>query len=188
MADNSSRRGAETGIYVVCNDNDLLKRINRMLRGRGVIGVSDAEGKFHYLVDGRGNLGNALTQVIGLMEGSADHLATEVPNNLVGSILRSVLIAYDFDMKLIGTGAIFEIVRRMVIYSDDYFRGVKDLYSIAGNTLHMSYAQIERDVRYAVKRSSLGRQGVKTSVILRTLADEVFDRLERIEHIKRQPA
>ena len=56
-------KNSEAGIYVVCSDKGLLDRINRMLKRNGVIGIADAEGKFHYFVDGRQNTGRTVAEV-----------------------------------------------------------------------------------------------------------------------------
>lgn len=180
----SYRHGSETGIYIICNDRSLLDKINDMLRFKGVIGVADAEGKFHYFVDGRKTFAKLASEVDDIVTRNAANLECEAPESMVVDSVRAVLIFYDFDMSLIGTTAMFEILRRMVIYRDVYYHGVRQLYSIAADRLKLSYEQTERDIRYAVKKSSLDNSGMKTTEMFRLLADEVNYRLE---DLKRQP-
>lgn len=178
------RRGNETGIYIACDDRTLLETINAMLGRKGMIGVSDAEGKFHYVVDGRRSSRKAASRIIEIVTASASLIEDEIPDIQVTSLLKNTMVFYDFDMTLIGTSAIFEIVRRMIIYRDMYFSSMRELYSFAGELLGLTYYQVERDIRYAVKRSNFDRAGVKTTMVLRMLADEVTLQLKEI---KRQP-
>ncbi|MBP3265870.1 MAG: hypothetical protein J6L84_02855 [Clostridiales bacterium] len=180
----NNRRGSETGIYIVCSDKGLLDKINNMLRFKGIIGVADAEGKFHYFVDGRKRMSRAITKVEEIVTKNAANIELDAPESMVVSALRAVLIFYDFDMSLIGTTAMYEIIRRMVIYRDVYYHGVRELYGIAADRLKLSYEQTERDIRYTVKKSSLNNEGMKTTELLRFLADEV---IYRLEEMKRQP-
>ena len=178
------RRGTETGIYIACTDRSMLETINSMLGRKGLIGVSDAEGKFHYIVDGRKSSKRAASRIIEIVTANASMIEDEMPDKQLTNILKSVLIFYDFDMTLIGTSAIFEIVRRMVIYRDLYFCAMRELYGFAGEILGLSYYQVERDIRYAVKRSSFYKEGIKTTMVLRRIADDVTIQLKEI---KRQP-
>ncbi len=178
------RRGAETGIFIACNDRALLDTINSMMGRRGVVGIADAEGKFHYIVDGRKNTKAAISKISDIVSGSAKIIEDEVPDVLVTSVLKTVLVFYDFDLTLIGTSAIFEIVRRMVIYRDFYFSAVRELYAVVGDILGLSYDQIERDIRYSIKKSSFDQTGIRTTMILRLLSDEVINKMKEI---KRQP-
>lgn len=180
----NNRRGSETGIYIVCSDKALLDKINTMLRFKGVIGVADAEGKYHYFVDGRKTFAKVVTEVDEIVMQNAENIELDAPESMVVSAVRAVLIFYDFDMSLIGTTAMYEILRRMVIYRDVYYHGVRELYAIAADRLKLSYEQTERDIRYSVKKSSLSNEGLKTTEMFRMLADEVNYRLDEM---KRQP-
>ncbi|MBP5180919.1 MAG: hypothetical protein J6127_06505 [Clostridiales bacterium] len=177
----SNRTGTETGIYVVCSDKALLETINTMLSRKGVIGISDAEGKYHYFVDGRKNKVKALSKVNDIVADSFYELEEDVPDSLIISALKTILVDYDFDLSLIGTSAIFEIVRKMVRYREVYYHGVKELLRIAGENLCLSYAQTKRDIRYAVRKSSFEGTGIKTTTIFRFLADEARVRVREMK-------
>ncbi|MCR5593960.1 MAG: hypothetical protein K6F79_09480 [Saccharofermentans sp.] len=177
----SNRTGTETGIFVVCSDKALLDSINSMLKNKGVIGVSDAEGKYHYFVDGRKNKSKVPSKVNDIVVNSFYELEDDIPDTMIISVLKSILIDYDFDLSLIGTSAIFEIVRKMVRYRDVYYHGVRELLMIAGENLCLSYAQTERDIRYAVRKSSFDSMGIKTTTILRFFADEVRMRVRELK-------
>ena len=131
-----SRRRSETGIYIVCSDKGLLDKINNMLRFKGIIGVADAEGKFHYFVDGRKRMSRAITKVEEIVTKNAANIELDAPESMVVSALRAVLIFYDFDMSLIGTTAMYEIIRRMVIYRDVYI----------GTSILSFYYMVTRDL------------------------------------------
>ena len=172
------RRGNETGVYVACTDRSLLDTINSMLSHKGIIGISDAEGKFRYIVDGRSHSEKAMSRINEIVSTSAAVIESEVPDSLLESVLKAVLIFYDFELSLLGTCAIFEIVKRMVVYRDLYFCSMRELYTFAGDVLELSYDQIERDIRYCLRKSSFFGMGLRTTMILRILADDVTDRLK----------
>ncbi len=172
------RRGSETGIYIACSDRALLDTINSMLSRKGIIGISDAEGKYHYIVDGRHSARKVISRINDIVMGNATAIASEVPDDVINSVLKSILVYYDFDISLIGTSAIFEMVRRMVVYRDLYFMPIRQLYAVAGELLGLSYYQTERDVRYSIRKSSFANTGIKTTRILRMLADDVNDRIK----------
>ena len=62
----------EFGFYIACDDRSILKCINSMLLDNGMVGLSDTEGKVHYLIDGRrgGNyvLGRVKEKVLTLIQ------------------------------------------------------------------------------------------------------------------------
>ncbi|MCQ2515627.1 MAG: hypothetical protein MJ094_02030 [Saccharofermentans sp.] len=171
-----------TGIYVVCSDDFLLNKINGMLRVKGVIGISDAEGKFHYFIDGRKNLGRTVARIDQIVSDSTALIRAEIESgNAVAEIVKALLVYYDFDLTLIGTIAIQEIIYRMVIDKAVYFYSMRELNSIAQDILRLTYEQVERDIRYAVRKSSFDGMGIKTVIILRSLADEVFERIDKLQ-------
>lgn len=171
-----------TGIYVVCDDDFLLSKINGMLKSKGVIGIADAEGKVHYFVDGRKNLGRTIARIDQIVSDSTAVIRAEIESSSsVAEVIKSLLEFYDFDVTLIGTIAIQEILYRMVTDKAVYYYGIRDLTGIAQDTLRLTYDQVERDIRYAIRKSSFDGMRVKTRVVLRNLADEVFERIEKIQ-------
>jgi len=174
-------RDKETGIYVVCSDKAMLEKINTMLSRRGIIGIADGEGNFHYFVDGRKRQGKAIADVNEIVIRNAASIENNVPEYYITSLLNEVLMFYDFDMTLMGTNAIFEIVRRMVIYRDVYYHGMRQLYGIACDVLKLSYEQAERDIRYSIRRSGFENSGLKTTKILHILADDVTGRMTEMK-------
>ena len=143
--------------------------------------MADGEGNFHYFVDGRKRPGKAISDINEIVVRNAASIENNVPEYIITSVLNDALVFYDFDMTLIGTNAIYEIVRRMVIYRDVYYHGVRQLYGIACDTLKLSYVQAERDIRYAIRKSGFDNSGLKTTKILRILADDVTDRLAEMK-------
>ena len=51
--------GDEIGIYIVCDDSNLLLAINQMMRSHGLIAIGDTAGRQHYIIDGRKSHGKA---------------------------------------------------------------------------------------------------------------------------------
>lgn len=171
-----------TGIYVVCDDDFLLRKINGMLRAKGVIGIADAEGKFHYFIDGRKNLGRTIARIDQIVSDSTALIKAEIESsNAVAEVIKTLLIFYDFDLTLIGSIAIQEILYRMVTDKAVYFYCVRDLIGIAETSLHLTFDQVERDIRYSIRKSGFDGLKIKTAVILRQLADEVFERIDKIQ-------
>lgn len=169
-----------TGIYVVCSDDFLLSKINGMLRAKGVIGIADAEGKFHYFVDGRKNYGRTVARVDQILTDSTATIRAEIEkSNVALSTVKATLCFYDFDLTLIGTLAIQEIIYRMVTDKAVYSYNITELMGIAQDALGLTYNQVERDIRYSIRKSGFDGMGVKTRIILKNLADEVFERMKK---------
>ena len=53
----------EYGFYIACDDRAILNCVNSMLLNSGMVGISSADGKMHYLVDGRRGRDFAANQV-----------------------------------------------------------------------------------------------------------------------------
>ena len=61
VSDPDSRQ--ECGFFIVCDDRSILRSVNTMLLHSGLVGLSDTEGKIHYLIDGRRGSDYVLEQV-----------------------------------------------------------------------------------------------------------------------------
>ncbi|MCQ2532647.1 MAG: hypothetical protein MJ093_08080 [Saccharofermentans sp.] len=170
----------DRGIYVVCSDKELLDKINRMLKRQGIVGMTDGEGKLHYMVDARSSPGSAarqLNEIISSAQNSAivgddAYIPEEVASAILDETIESVFGFYEFDSSLIGVKIMHFIVRYMLLRGTGY-RNMKELYLAAGWEMHLSYAQIERNVRYAISKSKFKGMKVKTINILQLLMDAV---------------
>lgn len=157
--------GDEAGVYVICSDEALLENINKILKRKGVIGITDAAGRIHYMIDARNNKARAADDVNSFV----------VPAN--GNLfecerrLSEVFGRYGIDKALTGGMILFYIVRKLLLEGEDYHSNMKTYYKNAAEVFNMSYETIERDVRYAVNKSVFPK-GARSSKIIKLLADE----------------
>lgn len=176
------RNARECGFYIACDDRSILKCVNAMLLNNGMIGLSDTEGKMHYLIDGRrgGNyvLQQVQNNVLTLRETAQQNIEYETV--LVRQAIDIVLNRYGFPMTLVGT----QLVRYSLekLYQDSTLIKCvsKRLYVMTGEAFQMSVQQVERNIRYSVKKSKPipGTSGIQST--LRFLRDETVEEvLER---------
>lgn len=178
----------ETGIYVVCSDKAMLETINRMLKRQGIIGVTDTAGRTHYLVDARKNPGHAARQIADFINKNAlnaEQIEVEEGENkknspsvkLIRIVATETLKGYGFDLSLIGTKAILVLIKILIKKENLSSMCAKEMFMLAADVLGQTYAQIERDIRYAIKKSQYNQYGTKTSHVVRCLVEEVRGRL-----------
>jgi hypothetical protein len=160
---------------VVCSDLSLLESINTLLRDNGVIAVEDDFGILHYIVDARNNRKEAAGKVtsISSQDGSASERNKE--EAFLDVCIKTVLREYGFDMSLIGSNLIYNAV-----YSS-FRRGVplpptmKSLYVESSREYGLSLQQAERDVRYAIMRSSLTK--MRSRAVVRCIQSRIERRM-----------
>jgi len=149
---------------VVCSDLSLLENINTLLRENGVIAVEDDYGILHYIVDGRNNRKEAAGKVTAISSRKSTTSDQNKEEAFLEVCIKTVLREYGFDMSLIGSNLIYN-----AIYSS-FRRGIplpstmKGLYVESGGEYGLSYQQSERDVRYAIVRSSLKNMRSRAAV------------------------
>lgn len=177
----------ETGIYVVCSDRVLLSTINTMLRRKGVLGVADAEGKMHYLVDARKNPAYAARAINDLVfsdteedENDGGSYGDRLLPRTIKAVIEETLSSYGFDLTLFGTKAMAIIIRKLALRDQTERLSTKQLYNIAAESLDVKYVHVERNIRYAIRKSGYDIDGVKSMAVIRDLAQQVRRRLERI--------
>jgi len=177
----------ETGIYVVCSDRMLLNTINSMLRRKGIIGVADAEGKMHYLVDARRNPAYAARAINNLVfsemeddEQGGGPLGDQLSPQTVKAVIEETLTTYGFDLTLLGTKAMYIVIKKIALRDQTERLSTKQLFNIAAESLDVKYVHVERNIRYAIKKSGYDIDGVKSMTIIREMALQVRKRMERI--------
>ncbi|MCQ2528068.1 MAG: hypothetical protein MJ108_02990 [Saccharofermentans sp.] len=181
MTDGFNRfSGKEQGIYVVCSDKALLDKINKMLKRQGVLGVTDGEGKLHYMIDGRKNKSSAARQVNEFVHAFKEQMVSvtsDVPESIMEAIIEETIDEafefYGFDRTLFGSKVLRYMVRYCLYGGDTESRNLKELYIRAGHDLNMTVQQIERNVRYSIRGSQFGDTGLKTLHIIGALVDAV---------------
>ena len=173
----------ETGIYVVCSDEILLKTINAMLKRKGIVGVTDATGKVHYVVDARSNPGYAARRIHDLVEdisGDEGYREKAIYGSMtesdLNSVIEEVMREYGFEPSLLGSRAIFILVKRITIRESTGHLSPKQLYDSAAEALEINYNHVERNIRYAIYKSNFKEKKMKSISIIRLLAEEVRKR------------
>lgn len=167
----------EFGFYIACDDRSILKCINSMLLDNGMVGLSDTEGKVHYLIDGRrgGNyvLGRVKEKVLTLREPAPSDNGYE--DAIVYRAIDSVMKRYGFMDTLSGTRILRYLLFRL--YRDPKLlkSAVKCLYPLARAEFQMSPAQVERNLRYAIRKSPKLKEETRVIMILRKLHDKTIE-------------
>ncbi len=176
----------ETGIYVVCSDKKLLETINSMLKRQGIVGVTDTVGRTHYLLDARVNPGQAAKHITDFINTNSlvcanfdcdDSENEKAVDRLTKVIIAETLRGYGFDLSLIGTKAIIVLIKILLKRDNMVSLCAKEMFLMAAEVMGQTYSQIERDIRYAIKKSSYNQYGTKSSNIVRCLVEEVRGRL-----------
>ncbi|HPE39035.1 MAG TPA: sporulation initiation factor Spo0A C-terminal domain-containing protein [Bacillota bacterium] len=150
----------EIGFYVVCDDHSMLERINSLMRKRGILGVSDTAGRVHYLVDGRQGSSFVLNriekQLCKMADGSYSATRTCTPPRYeVEQAVNDLLRDNHVNMRLQGA-KLLQYLLVEVYFSPDRLTAVtKNLYPLAVKEYGMTISQIERNLRYAIQRSSM---------------------------------
>ena len=149
---------------VVCSDMSLLDNINSLLKENGVISVEDEYGVLHYIVDGREDRREAAGKVTAISsnEGYSDEKAKEI--TFIKACVKTVLREYGFDMSLIGTDIIFNAVFNSFRRGIPLLPSMKSIYSEYAGEYGLTYEQAERDVRYAITRSSLNNMKSRAAI------------------------
>ena len=97
-------RSKDTGIYVICSDQSLLDKVNKLFRRQGVIGVTDAEGKTHYMVDARRNKNQAARQINEFVNNMreedefVDYKDQIAKGNVFDEVVDDIFLFYGFDI------------------------------------------------------------------------------------------
>ena len=165
--------GGGIEMAVVCSDLSLLENINALLGDRGVIGIRDEDGVVHYIIDGRQNRGRASAAVTELVSGKAKGNGDD---EFLDTCIKSVFREFGLDMSLIGSIILFDAVKALFLSGAKMPVNMKSIYLSAGKSYKMTFSQIERDVRYAVRNSAFS--GMRSRNVLRSLVTRTGRRLK----------
>lgn len=165
------RTDKEVGFYVVCSDRMILDNINTMLKKKGMVGISDTAGRIHYMVDARKNVRTATDHILGEAFRNLD--LSSVSNASILEVTEETLTKNGMDRSLLGT----RILRCMLLQSmqDPTLLTVvsKRLYPLVGKEFGISSSQVERNLRYALSRTKLYRDGLRNVYIVQKLFDDI---------------
>ena len=158
---------------VVCSDLSLLENINALLKESGVIGIKSENGVVHYIIDGRENRNRASAAVTALVNGNN---LGNVDLEFFDACLKSIFREFGLDLSLIGSVVLMDAVKHIYLSGAKVPVSMKSIYVSAANTYKMTFSQIERDVRYAVRNSAFA--GMRTRYIVQSLLTRVGRRLK----------
>ncbi|MBP5774932.1 MAG: hypothetical protein J6W36_04490 [Clostridiales bacterium] len=157
---------------VVCSDLSLLENINALLKENGVIGIKSDDGVIHYIIDGRQSRSEASAAVSALVRRNS---GGGVDVDFFDACVKSVFREFGFDMSLIGTSVLTDAVKNIYLSGARLPVNLKTIYVSVANSYKMTFSQIERDVRYAIKNSTLSE--MRTRIVLQTLITRVGKRI-----------
>lgn len=173
MAEAAREYGGGIEMSVVCSDLSLLENINALLGKSGMIGIRGEDGVMHYIIDGRQNRQHASTAVTALVSGAAKGNIDEA---FFDVCVRSVFREFGLDLSLIGSMVLLDAVKSIYLTGSKIPVNMKTIYVSAARSYKMTFSQIERDVRYAVKNSAYA--GMKSRNILQSLVTRTGRRLK----------
>lgn len=160
---------------VVCSDLSLLDNINTLLKDNGVISVEDDYGVLHYIVDGRDNRKEAAGKVTSISSNDGDDADRAKEDSFLEACVKTVMREYGFDTTLIGTTMIFNSLFYSLRRNVPLPNTMKCLYIEYGSSLGLTISQAERDVRYAITKSSLKK--MKSRAAIRCIESRIKRRL-----------
>jgi hypothetical protein len=172
----------EVGIFIVCSDKNLLSIINQIMRHNGLIAVSDTAGRQHYVIDGRSNPTFAArcvqTLVFSEQQNLYDTKLNEC-NKRIERVISEILDKYHFDKSLMGSSLLTILLR--IIYINGTGSSFKKIYSEVGAPFYMNAAQVERNIRYSIRKSDLWSDGVKNIKIYLKLLEDIRKKVKNYD-------
>ena len=174
MENRVAKRGT-VEMSVVCSDLSLLDNINTLLMQKGVITVEDEYGVLHYIVDGRSNRREVAGKITSISSQGNDSEEQAKEEAYLELCVKTVLREYGFDMALIGTVVLYRSICSNFRKGYPMPPTMKHLYCEIGKEYGLSLEQCERDVRYAINRSSL--KHMKSRAALRCVQSRIERRL-----------
>ena len=159
------RVNTQIEMNIVCSDYSLLENINGYLCKNGIIGIRDGDGALHYIVDGRHDRLSASRKVSTIV--AEQSLPDDRNDDYYDSCAKAVFREHGLDFKHIGSVMIYDAIKHLIYTGADVPINMKTVYIESAGKYMMNFSQVERDVRYSLKRSNLGESGSRNA--MRTL-------------------
>lgn len=150
----TDEKDTELGFYLASSDRDLLNRVEQIMKQRGVIGLRDALGRIHYVVDGRRGPPFAARRVQEATEQYLvqrqfdDHHALKQQ----GEAIDEILLGYRFVRTLRGYRFLRHALAIALNDPSTLHPMSKRLFPQAARHFRVSPHQVERNVRYLMDR------------------------------------
>lgn len=170
-------QGSSKGIEmkIVCSDLSLLENINGLLCKSGILGIRDRQGNLHYIVDGRTDRQKATEAAQSLIfNRNTNREESDVYYDICA---KRVFKRFGMELSKIGAVVLYEEIRRIIYSGIEIPINMKTIYMEATTRYSMTYAQIERDVRYAIKSSRLSDLGSRqaTRILINSIKKSIVD-------------
>lgn len=142
------------GFYLTSSDRDLLNKVDEIMGKQGVVGLKDALGRIHYVVDGRKGspyaarrLGEAAMQIANEREAEGSDLVKRQT-----AAIDHVLLGYRFLRTLRGYRFLRHMLQLSLADPSVLHPISKRLFPETGRHYRVSPSQVERNVRYLMDR------------------------------------
>lgn len=179
----SSIKGSH-GFYIASSDQDMLMRVSSIVDRYGYIGLMDTAGKVHYMVDGRRGspyaarrirevAGRLLSDDQAMQQDNLDRILQSVDTVLNRELVPQHLKGYRYLRFMLHQTAADPSLLSPV---------TKTLYPDTAKYFRVKPAQIERDIRYAVKNSSEPLADYSNTAAICHLHDLVSINMRCLEH------
>ena len=172
------------GFYIAANDHEILAQVNRLMTRSGYVGMMDTAGRLQYLVDGRRGSPHAARRIVETT-GRLLRDREEAANPLLHYLALAadqVLAAYGILQNLKG----YRYLRYLLLLAgldDGRLRPVsKTLYPAAASHFRVTVTQVERDIRYACRRSEMHQLGLTNTLAICRLYDEMIRQAEALRN------
>ncbi len=150
----------DIGFYFASSDRELIEKVSAIMKRNGHMSFSDSMGREHYLLDGRSgvpiltrNIDSVTKRIISKNKDEYEAMRPFFP-----AAIDSMLEASGLPSQLKGYRYVKFILYRL-IEDDSLVSPIsKTIYPSLCELYHCTPFQIERDIRYAIQKSSVSKK------------------------------
>lgn len=171
------------GFYIAASDQEMLMRVSSIVDRFGYVGLMDTAGKVHYLVDGRKGSPYAarrIREVAGKLLSNDQEYQQDNLDRILQSV-DTVLNHEAVPRHLKGYRYLRFMLHQTAADPSLLSPVTKTLYPDAARHFKVKPAQIERDIRYAVKNSKEPLADFSNTVAICHLHDLVSINMRYLE-------
>lgn len=169
------------GFYVAASDQEMLTQVSRLLSRSGYVGIMDTAGRIQYLVDGRRGppyAAQRIAESAGRLLGESRATYNIMCQSQAGAT-DQVLASHGLRPELRGYRYLRYILMQ-ACQNETLLRPIcKTLYPAAASQFHVNCAQVERDIRYALKKSDFHQMGLSAAPAICRLHSEIMQMAEQ---------
>lgn len=171
----------KVGFYVAASDQEMLAQVSRLMSRSGYIGIMDTAGRMQYLIDGRRGPPYAARRIVesaGRLLGESQATYNIIRQSLT-AVIDQILASHGLRTELRG----YRYLRYILMQAgqnETLLRPIcKTLYPAAATQFHVSCAQVERDIRYALHKSDFHQSGLSAAPAICHLHSEIMQMAEQ---------